>query len=138
MPKEIKEFYFDHQKPGAYPELTDYSRLLHLTADRFSKTFLIIDALDECKEDTRYNLLRDIRKLPLNVHLLCTSRYMPDIEQQLYNCARQEIRARNKDVESYISGIIEQNIRLRNHVIADSSLRDAVIRTIVANIDGML
>jgi hypothetical protein len=138
IPDKIRTFYTEHIALGARPSLADYSQLLQLAATRFSKIFLIIDALDESNEDIRGGLLREVRKLPPSSHLLCTSRHIPDIEQQLYDFAYQEVRASNKDVENYIVGSIEQNMRLRNLTTADPSLREVIITSIIAKVDGML
>jgi len=129
--------YSDHIALGSRPSLTGYSQLLRLIIASFSNVFLVIDALDESNEGTRDGLITEIRKLPLRLHLLCTSRRIPDIEQQFSGSASQEVRASDNDVENYIVKRIEQNVRLRKHVNEDPRLLEAITRSLVAKIDGM-
>lgn len=139
MPDEVQKLYQHHTGLGTRPRLADYSQLLQFIASRFSKVFLIIDALDECNESdgTRSGLIQEIRKLPRTLHLLCTSRHVRDIEQQFSGLPRQEIRASNIDVEKYLVGSIERHARLKKHVVADPSLGDEITRSIVTKVDGM-
>jgi hypothetical protein len=140
VPNEVQKLYKHHNSLRTRPSLTEYSQLLQLIVARSSKVFLIIDALDECNESngTRSSLITEIQKLPPCMHLLCTSRHAPDIEQQFSGLPRQEIRASNIDVERYLVDSIKKNARLKKHVLADASLLDAIIGSIVARVDGML
>jgi hypothetical protein len=57
---EILSLYDYHTKNGTRPALGELSRLLQLESRRFSKVFVLIDALDECPESSyiRTSLLR--------------------------------------------------------------------------------
>jgi hypothetical protein len=140
LPNEVRKFYKTHLALVTRPSLTDYSQLLQLIVARFSKVFLVIDALDESNESdgTRSCLVNEVRKLPSTLHLLCTSRHIPDIEQQFSGSALQEVRASDKDVENYLIERIKQSVRLKKHVIADPPLLDVITKNIVAKVDGML
>jgi hypothetical protein len=138
-PEEVWELYKQHDKLGTRPSLLGYSQLLQVIAAKFSKIFLVIDALDECNDDdgTRTSLIGEIRRLPPSLHLLCTSRQIRDIEQLFIGTPRQEIRASDTDVGSYVMSSIEQNPRLKKQVLADATLLEEITRNIVAKVDGM-
>lgn len=140
IPNEVQELYTFHVARATRPVLTDYSKLLGLIAARFSTVFIVVDALDESNESdgTRSGLIREILKLPPNSQLLCTSRHIPDIEQQFEGSACLEVRASDRDVEKYLVERIEQSARLKRHAIADPSLVEAITSNVVAKVDGML
>lgn len=99
----------------------------------------MIDALDECSETdhTRTNLLMEIRKLPSNLHLLCTSRFFSDIDEIFKDTPRIEIRASNTDVQKYLEAQIEKEGRLKRHIDTDPSLLEEIVDTIIARVQGM-
>jgi hypothetical protein len=56
------------------PSLADFTRLLQKEAQRFSRIFIVIDAVDECRDDnTRDSLFSEITKLKPYLHLLITA-----------------------------------------------------------------
>lgn len=140
MPDEVRECYARHIGLGTHPSITEYPQLLQVIAARFSRVYLVIDALDECNDrgGTWSGLIKEIRKLPPNLHLLCTSRPVGDIEQLFSGSPCQEIRASKLDVEMYLLEYIEKDARLKKHVLADPSLLDEITGSIVAKVDGML
>jgi ankyrin repeat domain-containing protein 50 len=140
IPDEVQELYASRLALKTRPGLMDYSKILQLIAAKYSKVFLVIDALDESNEShgTRSGLIKEIRKLPRNLHFLCTSRHIPDIEQQFGGSICQEVRASDIDVERYLVERIEQSARLNRHVTADPSLLNAITSNVVVKADGML
>jgi hypothetical protein len=79
--------------------------------DLSSKTFIILDALDELSDDCRPKLLPQIFKIQAktNLNILVTSRPTLDVEKEFQECILREsleIRARDEDVESYLESRI--------------------------------
>ena len=140
IPDEVEKLYHSHNRSGTRPSLSEFYQALLAVIRRFSKVFIVVDALDECNESngTGNRLIREINQLWPRPYLLCTSRHLLSIERQFDSAPRQEIRASNTDVEKYIVGSIAQNARLKKHVLADPSLRDAITRSIFERVDGML
>ena len=135
---DIIAAYKRHSHKQTRPSLAEYSELLQSEVRRFSKVFIVIDALDECSEGGGIRgFLPEIRKLPSNMHLLVTSRYITDIEDEFEKVARLEIRASNEDVKSYVEARIEEQPQLVCHVRADPTLRSAIVDTIVQKAGGM-
>src|SRR3984957_19838431 len=77
----VKSFYERHQRRKTRPTRDQLTEVLISEIRTYSKVFIIIDALDECREDdaTRAMLLRTLRSLPEQVNLMVTSRNLPSI-----------------------------------------------------------
>jgi hypothetical protein len=105
----------------------------------YHTAYVVIDALDECSEGNgeRSELIGYLRKMPSNLKILCTSRELPDIEKLFAESGQVYIHARETDVEKYLEGQIEKSTRLRNHVRADPTLQQHIVKTIVDRVDGM-
>lgn len=106
---------------------------------RYSKVFIVADALDECPEDngTRGDLLTELRSLVAAVNLLFTSRYLTSIERDFQGTKRLDIRANDDDIRRYIEVRIQREHRLARHVRADPTLQESIVNTIVGNAEGM-
>ena len=134
---EIASLYHSHIKERTRPTLSKWSELLQSEVRRFSKVFIVVDALDECLESTRDNFLVEIRRLQPSIHLLVTSRYNATIECESDKAARVEIRANDEDVKRYLKDRIERECQLVHQVRKDPSLQELIINTIVENSKGM-
>jgi hypothetical protein len=77
----MRSFYHHHQCEDNRPTLDEITGALNSEIQTYSKVFLIVDALDECREDdgTREKLLKVLRSLDGNVNLMVTSRDLPPI-----------------------------------------------------------
>ena len=137
--ENIMALYYRHIKKQTRPTLDELSKLLQSEARRFSKVFVLIDALDEClgSNGTRDSFIGEIRKLQLNTHLLVTSRPVLTIEREFEEAARLEIRASDEDVRRYLDSRINSEGRLLRLVKSDSVLQAAITDTIVENAKGM-
>ena len=126
------------QKNVSLP-LEELMEALRLEASRCSKIFVVVDALDECAEEsnTRLDLLRGIRSLQGNISLLVTSRRVPIIENEFRETTSLEIYASNKDATNYILRRIQRESRLAGHVKADHGLETAIINGILPKANGM-
>jgi Cdc6-like AAA superfamily ATPase len=65
MPESVKSLYERHKEKRTCPSFDDISKVLHSIITNYSKTFLIIDALDECQVSNggRSRLLSEIFNL---------------------------------------------------------------------------
>jgi hypothetical protein len=135
IPDELMAMYSKHRNRHTHPPLGEYSSLLQFVSRSFSQVFVVIDALDEYAEDdgTRDTLLAEIRKLQPDIHLLVTSRWIPNIEREFEGSSRLEIRASNEDVKRYLKGRIMKAARLQRLVKENPTLYDEIINTIAKN-----
>lgn len=134
----VKSLYEEHRKRNTRPTCEKVAQALRAEVERCSRTFIVVDALDECPEDSgfRLALLNTLRSLG-NINLMITSRDIPAIEIQFNGKARLDIRATEEDVRRYVKGRIPHEHRLLRHVTADPALQDNMIDTIASHVDGM-
>jgi hypothetical protein len=130
---DIKSFYKRHQRRGARPTLDQLTNILISEIQTYSKVFIVVDALDECREDdeTRATLLEVFRSLPGQVNLMVTSRDLPSIARDFEGTKRLHIRAKDDDIKIYIEGRIASG---RRHL---KQLQEVIVNRIVENAKGM-
>ena len=121
------------------PAQKDLIRLLKVESERFRRTYIVIDALDECTErhDTRSYLIYAILNSISNLRLLVTSREIATIENDLGKPVRLDISASPYDVRSYIHEQCQVGSRLKKHISEDPDLEYEITETIMQNLDGM-
>lgn len=119
------------------PSLDDISNALKTTLKNFSTVYVVVDALDECSDQDRTQLLAKLRNLQCEVdlRLMVTSRFIRNIENEFELSPRLEIRASAPDVKQFIRGQIHL---LPNCVRRDNKLQGDVETKIVEAVDGML
>jgi hypothetical protein len=139
IPGDLRKSYKQYNQRKIRLKSQEYAKLLRSVVASFSRAFIVIDALDECDEinGSRSRLISDMNSLPSSTQLLCTSRFLPDLERQFESCPRIEIRASEGDVKTYLISRIEQESRLSRHVASDPSLKGKIVSTIVRKVEGM-
>jgi Cdc6-like AAA superfamily ATPase len=137
VPNFIREWYDQHRK-GEKPRLSRNEILEALSSitKTYSRTFIIIDALDECKTDhIRSELLSQVYKLQegFDVRLMVTFR--PSIVPiRLSSVTELEIRAYLEDIEEYLSGRMSE----LPSVVQDNDMLQCKIKShILSLVDGM-
>lgn len=133
------ELYRQHSKKQTRPTLDELSKLLQLEVFRFSKVFIVIDALDECPENrgTRDSFITEIRNLQPITHLLVTSRQISTIEREFQKAAQVEIHAKDEDIGRYIESRIQGDYQLIRYTQKDPGLQDTIRNTIIEKTKGM-
>ncbi len=121
------------------PSLDDIFRTLQSTCANYAVVYVVVDALDECADTdgARSRLIDKLRELQarfVEVRLMCTSRFIPEIMQKFCSDSRLEVRAREEDVKRFVA---DQIPRLPNCIRRDNELRCAVQSKIVEAVDGM-
>jgi len=138
MPKAIKELYRHHTSERTRPSLGEIRTALSSIMSAFSRLFIVIDALDECRISAggQRELLSEILSLQKQTHmnLFTTSRSIPDIDNEFKGALRLEIRASADDVHKYL----DTNISLLPRVVSKRPDLQQEIKTVIAkSIDGM-
>lgn len=138
LPDSAGFLYEYYQKKRTRPSLNEISRALQSVAAMYSRVFIIIDALDECRtSDGRGSrLLSEIFTLQsrCGVNIFATSRFIPEIMEKFTGSISLEIRASKQDVRSYIDGHIS---RLPSFVGRDLDLQEEIKVRIIDAVDGM-
>ena len=103
----------------------------------YDNAYLVLDALDECNDETRWGLLEHLRSLGPNVHILITSRFHSTIDEELVDFSRLEISAHNSDIELFIDDQIQRNKNLRKMVEKQPALRLDIKQGVLKTAQGM-
>jgi hypothetical protein len=110
VPERLKSLYEYHRDDRTCPTIDEISETLHSVVKGYSKTFILIDALDECQAFSREDgeiFLSALFKLQATTgaNLFATSRPIPEITIQFEgNSTQLEIHACNEDVSRYLDG----------------------------------
>jgi hypothetical protein len=137
VPKPVHELYDKHRK-GEKPRLSRCEILDALSSitKTYSRTFIVIDALDECKTNhIRNELLSEVYKLQEGSDTRLMVTYRPSIVPNPPSSMRKlEIRAYEEDVEEYLSGRMSE----LPSVVQDNNELQCTIKTrILGLVDGM-
>jgi hypothetical protein len=113
-------------------------------AGQFNQTFLVVDALDECKRPERYEMLQFLREIvdsPLIIKVLVTSRRETDIEKEfeLLNRPTVMVEARNvaADIEKYVTDEVQRLRGAKRLYVKSDKLELEIIKTLRGKADGM-
>ncbi len=112
----VLELYEHHRDRNTSPSVEELSQSLLTTIESFKEVFLVVDALDECSDKLRWDLVEQLDNIQPEVHLLITSRYLDSINEELETFARFEIKAHRSDIELFIDHQIKKNRNLRKIV----------------------
>ncbi|TQN66287.1 Ankyrin-2, partial [Colletotrichum shisoi] len=84
----------------------DYLKMLKSQAKSFERIFFVVDALDECLDDTETNTLNSFleacQELPDNFRLLFTSRPVPKLAALIKPGCELPITANDDEINSYL------------------------------------
>jgi hypothetical protein len=134
----LSNLYDRHRLRRTRPPLDEILNVLQSVLTSHSKVYVVLDALDECSErdGTRSQLLRICRNLQkiTDLHLMTTSRDIPDIVQEFKDTPRVEVRASNADLKRYVMGNVD---RFSKFVRRNSDLQELVQNKVAEAADGM-
>ena len=138
---KIVELHREHTSKETRPTANDFLKILQSEMARFSKVFMLVDALDECTEnnDTRDAVLTNFQHLlsSSNAHLLTTSRHVIGMGSYFPGAVRLEIRASDIDIRKYLEAQILKESRLARHISKDASLQELIVSTIIDKAEGI-
>ena len=131
--RRIRDLHKEKAQWKARPRLSELESLLHSSVSTIDSPYIIIDALDELRNDdnTRDTLIELLRRLSPHVRLLVTSRPVPAIEKFFRDENSLEIRATREDLEVLVHQYVETRSSLR--AVCDS--KPELVRTIVDTVE---
>jgi len=137
VPESVRSLYERH-KDRARPSFDEILKVFHAVVADYSRTFIVVDALDECQvsNGVRSKLLSELFRLQAQTgaSLFATSRFIPEIEKEFKGSILLEIRANNEDVQRYLDGHMS---RLPSFVSRSSDLKEEIKTEIIKAVDGM-
>jgi hypothetical protein len=137
LPTEVRDLYSTHVRQNSSPTLDEVSEILQCEIARYSKIFVVIDALDEYPEGDRSTLLKKLRELRPTINLMVTSRYLDAIANDFEGSPQLEISANVEDVRVYIVGRISGEKRLSRFVGKDAALGENTMNTVAGKAKKM-
>ncbi|KAF7365903.1 Ankyrin [Mycena venus] len=133
-----KKLYQQHFEKGTTPSLEEVDGILRDTIAKFSKVYIIVDAIDEYPELQRRILLRRLTAMGPTVNLMITSRpHIPTDPFSFPNIQTLEIRATAEDLRRYVDAHIDMSPRLSKHVQNRPQLQADIHSKINSTVDGM-
>lgn len=132
---EINKVYERHKDLHTKPRTPELLQTLQLVIKKYKRTFIVLDALDECQttEGNRHQFLGYIFELQqkCNLKILATTRLVGDIEQRFKGRSTKfEIQGNPDDIERFLisrvrgaSEFLQNNPESHEDVI--SALKDS-------------
>ena len=141
IPEEISQAYQKQKKAlgGRGPRLSDIVKMLHTTSSK-ERTFICIDALDECVPEHRVKLLDSFNKIlqkSPGTRIFVTGRphIRPEIGRRLAGRVTSlSISTRKTDIIRYLHSRLEEDTTLD---AMDSSLEEEILKKIPEDISEM-
>ncbi|PWI64589.1 hypothetical protein PCL_09519 [Purpureocillium lilacinum] len=138
FPEAMKSIYGRHKKMHSRPSFHEVASALETVLALYSRVFILVDALDECRESdhSRTKFVDYVFKLLVKskLNVFATSRFIPDIIHKFEESIVLEIRATDEDVRQYIDGHMS---RLPRFVQGNLHLQDEIKAGIVQSVQGM-
>jgi hypothetical protein len=139
MPDNVESLDKHHKAKRTRPSIEDISKALQSVVADYSRTFIIVDALDECQvsDGIHRNFLSEIFNLPAKTgaSLFVTSRFIPEIMNEFEGSMSLEICASDQDVLKYVDGRMSLLLQLRISKYPD--LQEIIRNEILKAVDGM-
>ncbi|KAH7381270.1 ankyrin repeat domain-containing protein [Phaeosphaeria sp. MPI-PUGE-AT-0046c] len=136
--KPVYDLYDTHEVRKTRPSVTAIVDTLKLVLASFTRTYVVIDALDECsdKDTDRSKLLEFCFNLQqqTSLHLMATSRHISNIVSKFAGVPKLEVRADPADVKRFVKGQIG---RLPKCIQRDVGLQERIQDRFAEVSDGM-
>jgi len=142
IPDEIVRVFRAAKRHESKLGLADASRMLALSLHRFCRIYICIDALDECQEPHRSELLRSLGSAiqgSASAQLFLTGR--DSIRGDVKKCLELKsseitVEAHPEDITKYVANQIETYKGNHPHAMNDDLGQD-IVKKIIANSQGM-
>lgn len=102
----------------------------------FSRTFVVVDALDECQSSERPRFLSEIfdTQVKCGLSFFATSRFIGNITAKFDYSTSLEIRASQEDIQRYPDNNMS---RLPACVRRARDIQEKIKSTVIETVDGM-
>ena len=133
---DVKALYKVCQDQRRNRTLDEISSLFRAELQRYSKVFIIVDALDEYSGDQKDcgSMLAELEKLREHSNMMLTSRFVAPYIDAFCGASRVTIAAKDRDVRRFLES---QIATLPRFVKANLELQELIIQTITEAVEGM-
>jgi hypothetical protein len=132
LPDKLKTLH----DANTYPTDNQISQLLRMEVTKSSRTFIVVDALDELHDRTRESLMATLGALQdiSAVSLMITSRFKYQIADHINSVIELEIKASDEDLILWM----ESRLRQKRGLAAKSpDMHEQIKRTVIKAVDGL-
>lgn len=136
LPDTLVKLYETHKGKQTRPTLQDVLSVCEELAKRFSTTYLIVDALDECSSDVRHVLVRELKTLQPMTRFLATTRPIDSITSYFDGNAMIQIRASYTDLKKYLTSKLASS-RLSILLQGQTKLLEEICNNVIDKANGM-
>ena len=137
LSEDLEKLYLRHSSKLIRPSPANIISALQSETRRFSKFYILIDALDEYPDQARAALLRQLRSSFPTANVLITSRPLENIARQLRDSTQLEVKANIDDLRLYIKGRIYESTLLSRALNKDPYLEEDIIDQVTGNAKKM-
>ena len=104
----------------------------------FDVVYTFVDALDECPESSRHNLLAQLKRCSEGLmRVFLTSRSNVDVTVHIPHAIVANIDSIRNDITDYVDSKIQGTSRLAHLIAGNSGLKREIVRTINSQANGM-
>jgi len=137
-PESVRSLYKQCNNKRIRPSFQEILQVLHAVVAGYSRTFILIDALDECQipnggREKFLSVLFDLQA-KTRINLFATSRHIPAIMESFEGSISLEVHASDEDIRKYVESFISQ---LPMCVSRSPDLQEEIKSGIVNAVDGM-
>ena len=126
---------------SSHPAMSDLQNLFLKMTGHFDTFYVVIDALDECADRRRFEVLDILNGLRRNdstvLKFMFASREDPDIADALEGFQKLEVTADSNDIEMFVAAEIERRIRDGRLRIDHPEVKERIIDKLSYSADGM-
>lgn len=136
LPLSVLDLYEKHQDNDRPLRLDEIVLVFADVLAKFSRVYLIVDALDECLESTRKELLSHLSELQrkTGMKILTTSRPTLNFLKEFGDCDQLDIKAEPEDVQQVLQMLID---KADTFLTSNVELRNKVAEVIASAVGGM-
>ena len=135
--QNVKDLYERHKNHQTRPLLNEISEALHIVSTKYTKVFLVVDALDECGGSSRDKMLKEIIAVKVraknSINIFATSRIDDTARIYFAGCPSQEISATDNDIREFVATHV---LALQSDLL-DPGIREEIQSRIVEAAEGM-
>lgn len=136
IPRDIRAILEKNKKRQLIFSTDELIKQFRSVISKCSRTFIIMDALDECSDAFRDSLLQTIVSLQKaqQVSLYVTSRDIPDITNRFSDVRSQRVYANDDDIKAFVSAHMSALPRFIRH---HQNIKEKILSKIPAKACGM-
>jgi hypothetical protein len=135
----IQKLYEQCDRGKARPGVTKLTETLKNLCTVYRRIYVVIDALDECDDESRELLLAQLEKVDHSiVRIFLTSRpHLIEMQRKFDEFPQVEIMAKDSDIRVFIQNSIREKANLLELIEDTAQLEEKIVIAITSRAKGM-